>query len=239
MNADSGYKGVIGTVPKVISTTIGDVNLQPDKFMKADPARLLTDGATSSKAPAAPTDGVGPTLAVDALSKYQASEVGNVYYAVSAVNRYGESALTLMNATATTLAVGSSVDMIFTATAGPNSTSGFKIYRTKVTTAGTATGLQFYPIISVSTADLATGYDGAAALAIRDRGRILPDMEQAFITEMVDEVLSFKQLAPISKLDLAVLSMSRRFIAFLFATPNLYTPKKFVRYVNCAKALVA
>lgn len=234
----SGFTGTIGTVPRKIDTSIAEILLNSDKFMKQKPARLLTANATSPKAPAAPVTGGAPVVTPDTLAKWVAGDAGTAYYAVSSINRYGESALTLMNAAATAIVVGSSVDLTFTAGAGANPVTGYVIYRTKLTLAATSAGLQFYPIFSVSTADLATGYDGAAALSIRDRGRFLPGMEQAFLTQMDDEVLSFKQLAPISKLDLAVISMSRRFIAFNFCTPNLYAPKKFVRYINAAPTLV-
>jgi hypothetical protein len=104
---------------------------------------------------------------------------------------------------------------------------------------GAITGIALYPIFKVSTAQLAAGYNGAAAGKVADRGYFLPDMEQAFLTEMDEEVMSFKQLAPLSKLDLAVLSMSRQFITFLFGTPQVYTPSKIVRFINISKALTA
>jgi len=162
-----------------------------------------------------------------------------VYYAVAAKNRSGESNLTLLNSSAVTLVVGSAVDLTFTAGVGANATNGYVVYRTEVTSAGSATGVPFYPIFEISTAELATGYDGAVATKVRDRGRKLPNTEEAFLTEMVDDVLSFKQLAPISKLDLATLSMSKRFITFMFGTPSLYTPRKMVKFVNCGKKLTA
>jgi len=234
-NADSGYKGIIGTVPKAISTTMGDVALMSDKFMKKDGSKLLTDNG-DPKAPNAPTAGTNPTLAADTSSRYLAGEIGAVRYAVSAINRFGESAITLLGAGSISITVGDSIDLTFTATASPNATTAYQIYRTKVGVDSTGA---FFPLFKVSTADLAAGYDGAAALSVRDRGRHLPDTENAFITEMVDEVLAFKQLAPISKLDLAVISMSRRFITFLFSTPILYAPKKMVKFINCAKVLTA
>lgn len=233
-----GFNGVIGTVVQAIDTSINKIKLNSDKFMKNDPARTTADNATSAKAPAAPV-AVGVTVTADTLSKLRTGENGTVYYAISSVNRYGESALTLISGSAVTLAVGSSVDLEFTQGAGANPTSGYKIYRTKVTSAVSATGLQFYPIFKVSTSQLAAGYDGAVATKIRDRHRFLPGLEQAFLTQMDDEVLSFKQLAPISKLDLAVISMSRRFIAFNFCTPQMYAPKKFVRFINASPVLAS
>lgn len=230
---NGAFNGAINTVPKVITTTLGDIQLVSDKFMKVDPPRMATTPATSTKAPAAPAV-TAVDLVADANAKFTTDEDGNVFYAVSAVNRYGESNLTVF-ATAVTLAVGQAVDITMDQGIGSIAASGFVIYRTKVTTAATSTDLEFFPIFSISEAARANGYGGAAADKVRDRGYFLPDTEQAFITELVDEVLSFKQLAPISKLDLAVQSMSRRFICFLFGTPQLYAPKKILRFINVGK----
>lgn len=232
----NGFKGTIGTTPKAISTTLGDAALMSDKFMKADPAKTLANPATNLKAPAAPAS-VTVALTADGLSKYRAGEFGNIFYAVSALNRYGESGLTAF-ATPVTLAAGQRPDI--TITAGPSAIpgSGYVIYRTKVTNAGSPAGLTFFPIFKVGNAQVLAGVNGAAQGKVGDKGYFLPDTEQAFLTEMNEDVMSFKQLAPISKLDLAVISMSRRFITFMFGTPQLYAPKKMVRYINVGKTYV-
>jgi len=232
--APKAYEGSFGTVVKSIATTIGDVALNPDKFMKQDPAQFLTtSAATSYKAPNAPTP-VAATLVSDANSAVQSGDTGTVYYAVSAVNRYGESQIVAVGGSLS-LAVGYSVQLNFTAAGGPYAPTGYRIYRTLA--GATSNAAAFYPIFNVSVSDVAAGFDGAAAGLVYDRVRFLPNTEQAFLTEMVDEVLSFKQLAPISKLDLAITSMSRRFITFLFATPQLYAGLKLIRFVNAGKTL--
>lgn len=231
------FAGTIGSTPKAISTTLGDVNLMSDKFMASGAPKTNATPADSSKAPVAAAS-VTAVLAADALSKYQAAEAGNVFYAVAAVNRYGESNLTIFG-TAVTLAAGQGVDITITPGSGAIQPTGYVIYRTKVTTDASPAGLEFFPLFSVSVAQIAAGVNGAAAGQVRDRGYFLPDTEQAFMTQMIDEVLSFKQLAPISKLDLAVLSMSRRFIVFLFGTPQLYAPKKIIRFINVSKTYTA
>jgi hypothetical protein len=232
-NADSGYKGTIGTVPKAISTTMGDAALMSDKFMKRGQAKTTSSAADHTKAPVAPTS-VSRALAADTKAKFTAGETGNVFYAVSALNRYGESGLTVIGA-AVAITVGSAVDLTFTAGAGGTAATGYVIYRTKVGAAGTG---PFYPIFKVAASELAAGFNGGAAGVVRDQGYFMPDMEEGFLTDISEEVLSFKQLAPMSKLDLAVIAMARRFIVFLFGTPQLYAPKKIVRYVNAAKILV-
>jgi len=234
-----GFNGTIGTVTQAIDTSIGKINLSSDKFMKTNPTRTTADTSTSPKAPPAPVTGGAPNVLVDGLSKYITAEIGTCYYAVAAINRYGESALTVLDASAATIVAGRSVDLTFTAGSGANATNGYQVYRTQITAAGSATGLKFYPIFRVSASQLAAGFDGGAAGKVRDRGRFLPGMEQAFLTEMTGEVLSFKQLAPISKLDLSIISMSRRFIAFNFCTPQMYAPKKFIRYINVNPSLTS
>lgn len=232
-----GFSGTIGTVAQNIDTSIGKIALNSDKFMRADAVRTTAGNATSPKAPAAPVAGTVPNVAAGTLSKYVAGDAGSVYYAVSAINRYGESALTLLDTNASAIIAGSRIDLTFTAGAGANAGTGYVIYRSKVTNAATATGLSFYPVFRISNAELTAGYDGGAAGKVRDNGRFLPGMEQCFLTQMDEEIMSFKQLAPISKLDLAVISMSRRFIAFNFCTPQLYAPKKVVRFINVSPTL--
>ncbi len=236
------YEGQIGTVIKNIATSIGDVDLNADKFMARSgdkDVKTTASVAIGVKAPAAPTAGTVPALVSDTTSKYQTAEGGLVYYAVSALNRYGESVLTVLDATAITLALNYAVDLTFTASSGANAATGFRIYRTLVTVSATPTGINFYPIFDISTAELAAGYDGAAATKVRDRGRILPNTEQGFLTEMNEQILSYKRLAPVSKLDLAITTMSRRFITFEFATPQLYQGQKLIRFINCSKTLTS
>lgn len=236
-----GYAGQAGGNVKSIDTTFGAVTLNHDKGMKQDPAKTLSAAATSSKAPNAPVPN-NAVLTVDSTTKFASGEafaLGSVFYAVSARNRYGESALAVFPAggaagTKVTLTAGQSVDLSFTDGGGATAATCYVIYRSLVTSATNATtgAVQFYPIFTVTAAQLAAGFDGGAAFTVRDKNRFIASCEQAFVTEMVDDVLSFKQLAPIGKLDLAILGMSKRFIAFLFGMPILYTPLKFVRFIN-------
>jgi hypothetical protein len=221
---------------KSLSTTIGDVNIMTDKFMAKNPPKKLSTPADNAKAPAAPAT-VAVAVAADALSKYQAGEAGNVFYAVAAINSFGESALTAF-ATAVAISAGNASDITITSGGGAVAGTGYVIYRSKVGVASAAVA-DFFPIFKVSNADVTAGYNGGAGGKVRDRGYFLPDTEEAFITEISDEILSLKQLAPLSKLDLAVISMSRRFISFMFCTPILYTPKKLVRYINVSRTYTA
>lgn len=241
----TAVNGVIGTVAKAIDTSVGKANLVSDKSLKKV-SKLLTDGKTSAKAPSQVTPGGTPVAlsGADALSKFSTAEggLGTVFYAVSARNRYGESALSLLDANKITLTNGQSVDLSFARSANDNYlATSYVVYRSKVTssTSPSADGVTFYPLFELSQSELGNGYDGAASNKARDRNRWLPDTDEAFITQNSEEVYSFKQLAPISKMDLALTSLSNRFITFLFGTPQLYAHKKIVRFINCGRTLSA
>lgn len=237
---DAGYRGTAGANPTSIGTLYGDVNTNFDKFMRRGDPKLLTDSATSQKAPTKPAAVSSVLTGADAQSRFKAGEahtgaLGTVYYAVSAINEYGESALTVLsNTVPITLTAGQSTDIKFTDGGGVFLASCYQIYRSKVTTATNATtgAVKFYPIFKVSVAQVAAGYDGAAATFVRDRNRILPDTEEAFLTEMSEDLISFSQLLPISKFDLARTGPSNRFMVLAFGSPRLAQPRKVVRYLN-------
>ena len=236
LNGNSGFDGTVGTTPKAVSTTFGDIKLMTDKSLSRGASKNTNTPSDSGKVPAAPAS-VTAALVTETASKYVAGDAGTAFYAVAAVNRSGESALTAYG-TGLVGAAGKSVDITITPGNNGIAATGYVINRT-VTGLASATGSDFYPIFKISAADLAAGYDGAVAGTVRDRGYFLPNCEDAFVTEMSDEVLAIKQLAPISKLDLAVISMSRRFIVFNFLALACYSPRKIVRYINVGKKYTA
>ena len=227
--------GVFGQRMNTIVTQNGDVEIMQSNFFRNNTMKRTTDTATSSKAPAAPiADPSTPAVAAtDALNRF-ANFIGDYYYAVSAKNRFGESAITVLGNSLVSVAAGQSVDLKFTAgTATPNQVECYCIYRTKVDPTGTAAQSEFYKIFEVSVAELTAGFDGAAAGKVRDRNRFLPDTDQAFLVEWdSDQVLAWKQLAPMMKMDLAIIAPVFRFMVLCYGTPILYAPKKFTRFIN-------
>lgn len=227
--------GIFGQRMNTIVTQNGDVEIMQSNFFRNDVRKTTTTPATSTKAPAAPVaDTDAPAKAgTDALNRF-AGFTGDYYYAVSAKNRFGESAITLLGSSLVTVAAGQSVDLKFTAgTASSNQVECYCIYRTKANPTGTPQQSDFYKIFEVSVAEMAAGYDGAAAGSVRDRNRFIPDTDQAFLVEWdSDQVLAWKQLAPMMKMDLAIISPIMRFMVLCYGTPILYAPKKFVRFIN-------
>lgn len=232
-NTPSLSDGVMGQKVQAFDSQFGRIGLNHDVFFKKLPAKPYDAAATSQKAPTKPTWTSATVQSSIDDSKWSTDDAGNIYYAVSAINRFGESELSVYSTAAAAVADGA-VDLTFTDGGGINKATAYRIYRTKA--GGSATGI-FFPLFDVSVDDLTRGFDGAAAGSIRDMNRFLPDTDQSILFQFDNEVIEFAQLAPLMKMDLAVLSPAFRFMILLYGTPFLYAPKKMVRFINIGKTI--
>ena len=228
-NSPQVTNGTMGQVVNRFASQFGEIELDFDLFGAKNSPIKVTDGSKSSKAPSAPVS-VGATAATDALSQFIAADAGDYIYAVTAKNRYGESAPTQITGGAVTVAAGENVAIEFTAGAGSYAPTGYVVYRSKVDDTQATSFL--YPLFEVSAADLTSGFDGAAAGKINDNNRYLPGTEEAMLLENSQNIYEFKQLAPLMKMPLAQLSPAQRFMVLLYGTPILYQPTKMVKFIN-------
>jgi len=233
-NSNQVAAGVMGQRVKEFESQFGNIGLNWDIFFNKKPSRKVVNGPTSQLAPNAPTLAAVTSVPTDASSRFVADDAGDYLYAVAAVNRYGE---TVIVPFATPLAVvsGGAVDVQVTDGGGINPATSYVVYRTKKGVTDTAA--EFYPLFTISKQELINGYDGAAQGSLRDKNRWLPDTDQAILFQMNNEVIEFAQLAPLMKMDLALLAPSYRFMILLYGTPFLYAPKKMVRIVNIGEKL--
>lgn len=145
-NTPSLSDGIMGQRVQAFDSQFGRVGLNHDVFFKKLPAKTTSSAATSQKAPTKPTwDGLTPTAVKASIagSKWGSTDAGNVYYAVTAINRFGESDLAVYD-TAVVATAGSAIDLKFADGGGVNKATAYRIYRTKVD--GAATG-PFYPCL--------------------------------------------------------------------------------------------
>jgi len=219
----------------------GLIDFEYDIFAAKAPGKLSVAPASSSKAPSAPTAVSADVVANDGHSKF-ADGIGDYYYAVSAINRYGESAMTQVGNTVTIANADDSVDLTFTATAGAYTPNAYVVYRSLKDPSTPFNKTTMYPIMVVPAAgtdtkrgSLANGVDGAAAGKVRDRNRWLPGTEEALLLQGDTDVIEFKQLAPLMKMPLAKLSPADRFMVLLYGTPIVYAPSKMIRFVNIGR----
>lgn len=227
--------GIMGQRVQSFDSQFGRIGLNWDIFFNKKPSRVSASGATNPNAPAPVTSVSLTPVATDSSSKWAATDAGTYFYAVASVNRYGESGLTQIGAAAAAVVTGGSIDLKFTDGGGSNPASSYAIYRSNKGAASFAAAV-FYPIFVASVVEFTAGYDGASASGVRDRNRMMPDMDQAILFQMDNEVIEFAQLAPLMKMDLALLSPAYRFMILLYGTPFLYAPKKMVRFVNIGRA---
>lgn len=218
------------------TSQFGDIGLTYDVHLNGYfSTKKTTSTASSPNAPAVPvadpTNPVTPVAATVTNTKWGASDAGTYFYAVTARNRFGESAPVVLNGSIATIVQNGAVDLKFTAGSGTYPATSYVIYRSNKG-AASAAAATFYPLFSVNTTQLAAGYDGAAALSVRDLNRWMPNTKQAFLLQNDNEVVTLRQLAPLMKMDLAIVSPAFRFMILLYVTPILFAPKKMIRFIN-------
>ena len=132
------------------------------KMLSKKRFKTTTDTKTNTNAPDAPVaDATTPkAAATDTSGQFLAAFAGDYYYAVSAINRYGESPLAVLatggapNAKVT-LTAAQVADLKFTDGGGPVAATGYRIYRSVLSeTSTTAAGAKFYPLFDISVAQL-------------------------------------------------------------------------------------
>ena len=228
--------GIVGQRVQKFQSQYGEIELGYDVFLNAAPARTANSPATHANAPAKVVSVSKAAINDAGFSKFAASDAGDYLYAVAAKNRYGESQLTLIGEIImVSVLAGQSVDIKFIDGGGTNPATGYVIYRTEKSPS--ADNAVFYPIFEVSKSQEVSGFDGGSANSVRDRNRLMPNTNQALLLQSDTDVYSFKQLAPLMKMDLATLSPATRFMILMYGTPMLYAPKKMVRFINIGRAI--
>lgn len=217
----AGYQA--GLVVNKFQTHGGPVEFEPDLFLqKTKP--LSANGTGGTKAPTAPA-----TVAVDVGTETDAgffdSGAGTYSYSVTACNRFGESVPTACTAdvalTAEDLVKGVKVT-ITNAASMVVAPEWFCVYRTE------ANGKQKYCIAKIPAASI----NASGVTTFVDKNATMPNTYTAFMGEFTPEVLAFKQLAPIMKMDLALLGPAYRWMILLYGVPQMYAPKKWMKFIN-------
>jgi hypothetical protein len=180
----------------------GVVNVEASRFLsgKTNPARARPNG------PLAPTVGLGAGNG-DATGTSLAA--GVYKYSVTSVNEVGESFPTALNVTVS--ALGNKV-VLSLGTGGGPAVRYFNVYRSAVN------GSQTKFIGRVAYA--------AAATLFTDLGNKSPGFVTGFLVQ--GDTMGLKELAPYSRLKLAVTDLSQPEAHFRFLTLAVYQPRKNV-----------
>lgn len=209
--------GKAGFVLQQFISSAGAFDLVSDVFLR--PKRGVSPVSGAPAAPAAPT--ATPNAGPVANSKWAAADAGNYFYRASAINKAGESTQSASSAVAAAVATGS-VSVAIPATAGA---IAYAVYRS---VKGSDTGHEFIGLV----APAAVG--GVATLI--DLNQKLPGLAQAYLMTNEAEVVRFKQLAPLMKMDLAIIATAYRWMQLLYGTPIVYAPRKNFILENIGRA---
>ena len=217
----AGYQA--GLVVNKFQTHGGAVDFQPDLFLqKTKP--LSGTGTGGTKAPTAPS-AVAVEIVTDVPGDFAKSGAGVYSYSVTACNRFGESVPTACTSDVTLEAgdLGKGIKITITNSASMVvDPEYFRIYRTE------AGGTQKYCIMDVPASSIAA----SGITVAHDLNSVMPNTYTAFMGEFTPEVIAFKQLAPIMKMDLALLGPAYRWMILLYGVPQMYAPKKWMKFIN-------
>ncbi len=232
------YKeGQVGVPLNTFASQAGVLAFNPDVFLKKRPAPTA---ATSTKAPTTPTSiaalraTTGGTATTTGDWTKTNNGYGTYYYSATFGNRYGESAP--CTAAFNTVAVSVDTDYIAVTVTNPTFGTGYRpdyvnIYRCVANGGSSATRYLIY------SGAVSTQADGGTTV-VNDINSICSNVHKVFIGEMTPQILAFKQLAPMMKMDLAVIEPSIRWLQLLYGTPQMYATKKWVIVKNIGEAIV-
>jgi hypothetical protein len=234
--ANSGLQA--GQSVNSLKLQFGDVPMESDVFFDRKEAIAYNRAATSGKAPAAPTTNSIAAVSADTKNKFGSAHAGGYFYVVTAKNQYGESAPLAINTNIQAVAATESLDITFVAGSGNYAATGFVVYRTTKTPANRLTA-KYYPVFEVSVAELAAGFDGAAAGTVRDRNRFIAGTHCAMILDPTDQIWEYIQLMPTSKVEFALTTLAKEFAILNYGSPVLYAPGKISVIRNIGSDITA
>jgi len=230
--------GQIGQAINTMATQAGVIEFNPDIFIR--PLPTPPAAATHANAPAQPQAAGTALSGTDGDFTKDAPATGNLEYSYvyTACNRFGEStpspvmgAVQVMTAAQRT--AGNHIDLTLTnaAVIGAFPTEYFRVYRTTANAAGTgvpAAMTSYSLVLQVPC----TNQAAAGTTTPDDLNFLLPFTSIAYLGELTPNVITFRQLAPMMRLDLAVLAPAYRWMILLYGTPILFAPLKWLRMVN-------
>jgi hypothetical protein len=237
MNMPAPMNGQAGLSIGSVATNAGVIELNPDVFIRKAPTP--PSAATSSNAPATPASIAAGALTGTTGDHTKGAPTGttNVNYVVTAANRFGESAPTAVQGAVVAMtqvekAAGNYIPLTVTnaGTIGAFAPEYYRIYRSSATLAsGVPASMASYSLI----AQVPAGSQTAGGTTVHnDLNLNLPFTSTAYMGQLDPSILTFRQLMPMMKMDLAVVGPAYRWMILLYGTPILFAPKKWMRIIN-------
>ncbi len=193
-----------------VQTTAGAIDLKPNLFLR--PRAGVRAAAVNTSCPAA-------TFTVSAAASGSGSTFAGATYQVkvTAVNDFGESA-----PVATTVTPTAGQNIVLTLGSVP---AGVKTWKLYLSAAGGAAG----------TEQFAGNWANTGAGSYTSSGAKMAGLGEAFLLDMSAENMRFKQLAPLSKINFAIVTTALEFAIVLYGALFVYTPRFNCYWKNCGK----
>ncbi len=195
--------GRAGYVLASFLTGAGEIRISHDVFLRPKTSPF----SAQTSAPATPSIG-STTTAADAASELATA---TYHYKVTALNNSGESAATGSSSQA--VSSGNRVQVIISS--GTTGALYYACYRA----ASSAGPWKFVGYVKDSNASV-----GGGGATFNDAGHRNPGCSMGYLFTMDADNLVFRQLAPMLKMDLAILSPAYRFMTLIYGTPIVYRP---------------
>lgn len=186
-----------------VTTTAGSMDLKPNLFLR--PRGKAREKAVNANCPTQPAAFTG----ADGGTGTGNLEAGIYQYRITEVSDFGESAPRNITTAVTVVAAGSSA--VLTMPTPQAGTKYFKVYRSSA--GGSVASAQFIGNYRV----------GLGAYVDADAKR--PGLGEAFMLDMSAECMRFKQLAPMSKINFAIVTTALEFAIVLYGALFVYTPR--------------
>jgi hypothetical protein len=203
-----------------LMTQAGRVNLKPTYFLQK--TRVAPTSANLLKSDEMPLGSVTVTASNGGTPTAGCvPPAGNYVSSFTLRNKYGET-VSKACAGGTITLNGSSQSLRFTVSGVDANANTAQFMDVFVSEPGGTTKywVQSFPL--AATAD--TTYDW--------NGERLPNTATAFIGQMTPDVITFRQLAPLVKMDLATIAPAYKWMILLYGVPVIFAPLKWTKITN-------
>jgi hypothetical protein len=213
-----GAPVTLGAPVKGYNANNANIDFLNNIFLKPQGAPLA---AAQKGAPLTPTLAGSPIIAsADTTSLLDAT---TYHYWVSAKNSQGESVPVYVGTVTTT--INQKVDLTINRVVSDPVAKSYKVYRGAINDSTKA-------LFAFDVADAGVG----TTQVLTDRNFDRPGTDVAFLIDNnPEDVLCFKQLAPLMKLPLARISAAERFMILLYGMLQVYNPRRVVVFKNIGK----
>lgn len=224
LNPQGWQNGMVGLNIQGMYSQFGPVRFRPNVFIQFGPSANAAAQGNAAKIPSTPTESVAPAAGAPGAgetSLFVASDAGDYYYKASAINRYGRS-LPVTLTGALTVAAGQKVT--FTLADGATAGTAFDIFRSDKDGAASTCKL------------MTTVARSGATTAVSDLNADIPGTSDAFLVQQNLDFFACHQLAPFTRIPLATIDTSIRWMQLLYITLTVFAPGKAVVFKNVGRA---